>query len=222
MTLAPFFPSCSPGSRMDFPHWCYPLSRTCLIDWEAWAAIGTFLAVFVAMFEIVRQNKLMRKTNEEAHQREIERDASVASRLALSLDHELFRYGNEMVAIVNSLTRDQVTKDPLAAIQFIHDNFPTDPLPLLTRFTDQLGVFGVKNGARLTHILGTWYSIAENPTAEQMRDAPRDGLIAGIAAFRHTYILAVRTVERGRQSIRPYADPYRTGYVELSEIAVDE
>lgn len=131
-------------------------------DWAAVvvaaiAAGATLWAVLVAMrtsSNAVEEARRMRQEDRHARTK-AERDKAVAR--AIVLDHELCLLGGEIRRIADGLADPISQADPVRARNWAAKQMPTDPLPMLTRFADDLEAFGTEGAADLLTVLSSWY-----------------------------------------------------------------
>ncbi|MBA0449363.1 hypothetical protein D7Y61_18855 [Stenotrophomonas maltophilia] len=132
--------------------------------WDAWsvavavvAAGATLWAVVVAMrTSRTALDEARRMRDEDRHARaKAERDKAVAR--AIVLDHEIYMLGGEIRELVEFLSGPMPRVDPAEALAFAFKAMPSDPLPMLTRFADDLEAFGTEGAASLLSALSSWY-----------------------------------------------------------------
>lgn len=176
------------------------------IDWgnvADWAAVvvaaiaagATLWAVVVAMrtsSTAVEEARRMRQ--EDRHVRtKAERDRAVAR--AIVLDHELYILGGEIRRIADGLAAPVSQADPVQARTWAAKQMPVNPLPMLTRFADDLDAFGTEGAADLLSALSSWY--VNRTLLEESRfdgeEAPQIGrdLVSIVSAFR-TFLAVLR------------------------------
>ncbi len=131
-------------------------------DWAAVvvaavAAGATLWAVRVAMrtsSTAVEEARRMRQEDRDARLK-AERDRAVAR--AIVLDHELYILGGEIRRIADGIGAPVSRADPVQARIWAAKQMPVDPLPMLTRFADDLDAFGTEGAADLLSALSSWY-----------------------------------------------------------------
>lgn len=193
-----------------------------MIDWEAWAAIGTLLAVCVAVWASRSGNRLIERDRKQRREDATAVVQATAARLALSLDYELYRYGNDLVQLANDLTTKSIWANPMGAVRHCHESLRRDALPLMNRFIDQLGTFGPSGAAQLTHVVATYHSLLEMAVPQEtLTDAPIEAVRVGMQGIRSMLVKAVEHVRVAREVLAPHAAPFRNGVAELATLEND-
>lgn len=101
----------------EFFHLCSPLSASCSIDWEAWAAIGAMLAVFVALGQSWHANTVARHATAQAKANELEAERSRAAVAAVYFGPEVFKIDNHIQNVTSVLTQLEEMKNEVGVVK---------------------------------------------------------------------------------------------------------
>lgn len=195
------------------------------VDWgnaADWAAVvvaaiaagATLWAVVVAMrtsSTAVEEARRMRQEDRDARIR-AERDRAVAR--AIVLDHELYILGGEILRIASGLASPAAKAAPVQMRAWAYKQLPADPLPMLTRFADDLDAFGTQGASDLLSALSSWYINRTLLDEARTEGLPSSGihedLVAVEGAFR-TFLDVLRvarslTLEWASQGIEGLAE----------------
>lgn len=131
-------------------------------DWAAVvvaaiAAGATFWAVVVAMRTSSTAVEEARRMRQEDRDARISAERGRAVARAIVLDHELYILGGEILRIATALASPAAKAAPVQMRAWAYKQLPADPLPILTRFADDLDAFGTEGASDLLSALSSWY-----------------------------------------------------------------
>lgn len=174
-------------------------------------ALGTSIAVIVAVWSGHKTAQEAEKDRKEARQIQKDRDAQVASSIAIALDHELYMLGAGLAAALKPLrdAPELIADNPRDAMESMWSAFPRSGMSLMTRFADQFYVFGPKVSSDLLIVMGQFnFSAAMEEFPEgfdglepHMQRALAGGLLG-------TFDTLIRRVVIAREGIRPHSAHY--------------
>jgi len=129
-------------------------------DWAAVvvalaAAVATFLAVLVAIRSSSTAIEEARRQRAEDRAAKKEEQKEAAKARAIVIDHELYMLGGEIRDIADKLSEPSFLDNPHAARVWMIKKFPTDPLPMLSRFAGDLDAFGAADAGKLLRALSS-------------------------------------------------------------------
>lgn len=129
-------------------------------DWAAVAvalaaAVATFLAVLVAIRSSSTAIEEARRQRAEDRAAKKEEEKQAAKARAIVIDHELYMLGGDIRDIADRLSEPGFLDNPHAARVWVIEQFPTDPLPMLTRFAGELDAFGALGAGQLLRALSS-------------------------------------------------------------------
>ena len=120
------------------------------------AAGATLWAVVVAMRSSTAAIEEARRLRAEDRAAKFEAEKAAAVARSIVLDHELYMLGGEVRDIADHLSQPGALTKPHHARAWAAKQFPSDPLPLLTRFAGDLDAFGTTGAADLLSALSSW------------------------------------------------------------------
>lgn len=148
-------------SVLDGVSQCWWLNKTCVINWDAWAAGGTLLAVVVALISSKTALREASRIREEERLRVSAAEHEKAVATAVVLDQEIYLLGSEIRRVKHGIAEMLPLTDGHEVARWLRREMPKDPLPMLTRVADRLERYGTHDSARLLIVLSSWYTLRD-------------------------------------------------------------
>ncbi|MCJ8032904.1 hypothetical protein MU462_14470, partial [Staphylococcus aureus] len=193
---------------------CWVLSKSCVVNWDAWAAVGTVLAVVVALLTSQSASREAKRVRSEQSiaSAAAARDRAV-SRL-LVLDQELFMFGGEIARIKRGIRPDAVAVNSESVGAWIRSQLPDEPLQMLQRFAGDLDAIGKQESAILISVLASWYALRNELRATHWEDA--DASIGGqaVSTTIGAYDSLLEAIREARTITMKWASEVRDGLPE--------